>query len=418
MSGVAEIAPFAELAAIVGGEHVRPAVAADAIDGVAPTAIIAPADAPQLARVLRCASEAGLAVAPRGGGTKLAIGNQPTKLDLVLSTERLDAVVEHSHDDLAAIVEAGCTIAKLQATLAERGQRLAADPLWAERATVGGVVATAESGSFRLRYGALRDLVMGLDLALPDGNVIRAGGRVVKNVAGYDLTRLAIGSFGTLGVITRVIFRLHPVAVATLTLTAAVASAADAAQLLQTVRQSHVFFTGLQVRSTLPGEFAVDVRCEGIPESLAEYAAALARIAPFVDSGPAAWEAREHMLTAPDGLWCKCTVQPGQVGALAAAVFACAGAAGVKAAFIAQATGLADLRADGEAAALVNFYRALGPEVARLEGALVVQRCPQSMKAGLDVWGDVGPAIAVMRRVKQKFDPNGTLNPGRFVGGL
>lgn len=418
MSGVAEIAPFAELAAIVGAEHVRPAVVADAIDGVVPTAVISPADAQQVARVLRCASEAGLAVAPRGGGTELAIGNRPTKLDLVLSTERLNAVVEHSHDDLSAIVEAGCTIAKLQATLAARGQRLAADPLWAERATVGGVVATAESGSFRIRYGALRDLVMGLDLALPDGNVVRAGGRVVKNVAGYDLTRLGIGSFGTLGVVTRVIFRLHPVAVATLTLTAPVASAADAAQLLQAVRQSHVFFTGLQVRSTQVGEFAVDVRCEGIPESLAEYAAALARLARFSESGPAAWDAREQILTESGGLWCKCTVQPGQVGALAAAAFRCAEAADVKAAFIAQATGIADLRADGEAPALATLLAAIGPEVARLEGAMVVQRCPQSMKASFDVWGDVGPAFEVMRRVKQKFDPNGTLNPGRFVGGL
>ena len=410
----------AEIAAIVGEENVRPARPADAVDGVQPIAVIAPADAQQVAVVLRCCSQSGLAVAPRGGGTKLALGNRPSRLDFILSTERLNSLVEHAHDDLSATVEAGCTIAHLQAALAARGQRLAADPLQPDCATVGGIVATAESGSFRTRYGALRDLVLGLELALPDGNLLRAGGKVVKNVAGYDLTRLSIGSLGTLGVITRVIFRLHPIAVATATLTATMPSTGTMAQLVQAIRQSHIFFTGLQVRAARPDQFAVDVRCEGIAESLPEYASSLGKLAvQFREAEPSVWSARENLLAdcAPSAI-CKCSVQPAQLGALATAVFRCADAAGVSANFIGQATGIAELRLDGSELALLSFITGLGPEVARLEGAFVVQRCPLAMKSSLDVWGNVGSSIEVMRRVKRQFDPAGVLNPGRFLGGI
>ncbi len=147
---------------------------------------------------------------PLGGGTKADWGNPVTRADVAISTAKLNRVVDHAAGDMTVVVEAGCTIGDLQRTLAQQGQRLACDPLWQEHATVGGILATNDSGAWRLRYGGLRDLVIGVTLALPDGTLAESGGRVVKNVAGYDLPKLVTGSLGTLGMITRAVFRLHP----------------------------------------------------------------------------------------------------------------------------------------------------------------------------------------------------------------
>ena len=147
---------------------------------------------------------------PRGGGTKLGWANSPARAGLILSTARLTEVIEHAWADLTVSVGAGCTVQRLQEALAQHGQRLALDPLWPEKATVGGVLSTNDSGALRLRFGALRDLIIGVTVALPDGTLASSGGKVVKNVAGYDLPKLVTGALGTLGVITRAVFRLHP----------------------------------------------------------------------------------------------------------------------------------------------------------------------------------------------------------------
>ena len=175
---------WTDLEAIVGREYIWPASIRDAIDGLEPAKVIAPANTQQIAEILRYCNAAGLAIIPRGGGTKLGWGNRPQKADLIRSTERLDKVVEHAWGDMTTTVEAGCTIANLQQVLQEHGQRLAADPLWPESGTVGGFLATADNGTFALRYGGVRDLVLGVEIALPDGNLVKAGGKVVKNVAG------------------------------------------------------------------------------------------------------------------------------------------------------------------------------------------------------------------------------------------
>src|SRR5437763_5900290 len=176
--------------------------------------VVEPGSVEEMATLLRDASRDGLAVLPRGGGTKLDWGQPPRPVDLVLSTTRLDRVMEHAWADMTATVEAGCTVARLQHTLAEHGQRLACDPLWPERATIGGILATNDTGPLRARFGGLRDLIIGGPLVLPDGTVARSGGKVVKNVAGYDLPKLAIGSFGKLEVLTMAVFRLHDITLA------------------------------------------------------------------------------------------------------------------------------------------------------------------------------------------------------------
>src|SRR6266581_3581359 len=160
--------PFpSSIIALLGPDHVRPASPADAVSGVRPKLVVDPGTEKELAEVLRLSNEAGLAVIPRGGGTKPGWGNPPSRADVILSTARLSAIIEHAWADLTVTVEAGCSIRRLQETLAQHGQRLALDPLWPEKATVGGVLSTNDSGALRLRFGALRDLIIGVTIAIP-----------------------------------------------------------------------------------------------------------------------------------------------------------------------------------------------------------------------------------------------------------
>src|SRR5207245_11465779 len=177
-----------------------------------------------------------MAVIPRGGGTKLGWGNPPARADLILSTARLNKIIEHAWADLTVTVEAGCSIQILQQTLAAHGQRLGLDPLWPERATVGGVLSANDSGTVRLRFGALRDLIIGVTIALPDGTLASSGGRVVKNVAGYDLPKLVTGALGTLGVITRAVFRLHPLPRHSRSFTISVSNPREAQQIILAIQ--------------------------------------------------------------------------------------------------------------------------------------------------------------------------------------
>src|SRR6266436_5322146 len=237
----------ADVREIVTAKYVRAAGASDAVAGVQSRFVVEPGSEQELAKVLKLANAAGLAVIPRGGGTKLEWGNRPARADVIVSTARLDRVIEHAWADLTVSVEAGCTIGKLQEALAKHGQRLALDALWPEHATVGGVLSTNDSGVLRLRFGSLRDLVIGVTLALADGTLASSGGKVVKNVAGYDLPKLMTGAFGTLAVITRAIFRLHPLPRETRTVSCVASNAVEAQQLVHAIQNSKLAHSALQI---------------------------------------------------------------------------------------------------------------------------------------------------------------------------
>src|SRR5690348_5512233 len=190
----------------------------DAVAGVVPAFVASPSSTQQASALLRAAAEAGLAVVPRGAGTGLAWGAPPSRCDLVVDLRSMDQVVEHEAGDLVARVQAGATIGQLAVAFGSAGQQLALDA--PEEATVGGVVATGTAGPRRFRYGAPRDLLIGITVVRADGVVAHAGGKVVKNVAGYDLGKLFAGSQGTLGVITEAAFRLHPLPAAVAWVTA------------------------------------------------------------------------------------------------------------------------------------------------------------------------------------------------------
>ena len=418
---------WSDISAIVGPEHIQQAAADDMVDGVQPQAVISPATPQEVAQVLHFCESGGLAVVARGGGTRLSLGNLPQKADFILSTARLNRVVEHAWDDMSATVQAGCTIADLQRVLKQHGQRLAADPIQPEKATVGGVLATAESGTLRIRYGAMRDLVLGMEVALADGSLIRAGGKVVKNVAGYDLCKLAIGSLGTLGIITGATFRLHPLPAATTTYTKSLRSTVGLAELVLAIRDSNLSYTALQIRAGGPEQVAVDVCCEGIADSL-EYEYGKLRRLPnaqdFAECAAEVWSEREKLfVNAVGSAICKCAVQPSQLGVLCQAVFRQAGSCGAIASVVAQGTGLAEVRLDTDTDAAdiqgqCSVLSGLRTELERMEGTLTVLRCSAALKRELDVWGPMNEALPLMKRIKERFDPVRVLSPGRFVGGI
>src|SRR3974390_2590304 len=268
-----------KLRGIVGSEHFRAATAGDAVSGMQPKFVAEPANEQELATLLFTANEAGIAVIPRGGGTKLGWGNPPKRADLVVSTARLKRVLEHAWADLTVSVEAGCPFETLQEKLAQHGQRLALDGLWPQRATIGGMLSTNDSGALRLRFGALRDLIIGVTLALPDGTLASSGGKVVKNVAGYDLPKLATGAFGTLGIITRAIFRLHPLPQRTMTLTMRGGDLATMQWLILAIQDSKLAHSALQLRQDPDIGPELDLLLEGTVAGIAAQRAVVSRLA-------------------------------------------------------------------------------------------------------------------------------------------
>ncbi len=414
------------LGAIAGAEHVRPASPSDAVDGVEPRAVVEPGSIAELARVLSYAGERGLSVAPRGGGTKLGWGNAPRTVDFVLPVRRLCSVVEHAWGDMTATVGAGCTINHFQSVLAEHGQRLAVDPLWPTRATVGGILATNDSGALRMAFGSLRDQVIGITIALADSTIAKSGGRVVKNVAGYDLPKLLTGSLGTLGVICEATFRLYPVPREERTLSFSAPAVNVMNRFVLAVLDSPLVATGLQIcveeRTSAP---IINVRLEGARqanESQERRLVELGRDAGVrrVDAPSRVWEAREGVWQGETrALVCKFSVLPTGLGGFCDLAREVASALSLEWRIVAQALGVGLLRLEGgDDELLVTALKRLRSDVEKTQGSLVVLHCPPAVKACVDVWGEVGDALPLMRRVKAQFDPAGMLNPGRFVGGI
>lgn len=354
--------------------------------------LVEPADERDVASVLRNANESGQAVIPTGGGTKLDWGNPPRRADVMLSTRHLNRVLEHAWADLTVTVEAGCTIAELQSTLAQHGQRLAVDPLWPERATIGGILSTNDAGALRLGYGSLRDLIIGITLVLADGTIAKSGGKVVKNVAGYDLPKLATGGFGTLGVITRAVFRLHPLPRNTRTLTIAVDSPDAMQRVILAMLNAQLAPAAVQARNG-----SVDILLEGTLDGIAAQQSATKEFGEVREGSAAVWKAREELWPrSGEGTIVKFTTLPTRIAA-ASAFFS---------SFVIQATGIGYARFDGD----VEKLRAA---IEQGDGSLVILG-----RTKLDTWGSPGDAFPLMRAVKAQFDPKGTLNPGRFIGGI
>ena len=409
--------------ALVGNEYARAATSVDAVAGVQPKFVIEPGTESELAETLRLSNEAGLAVIPRGGGTKLSWGNAPVRADLILSTARLTEIIEHAWADLTVTVEAGCTMQRLQETLAQHGQRLAFDPLWPEKATVGGVLSTNESGALRLRFGALRDLIIGATIALPDGTLASSGGKVVKNVAGYDLPKLVTGGLGTLGVITRAVFRLHPLPLNSRSFSVSHVDAEAAQKFVLAVQDSKLAHTSLQSHFSDENRLVSEILFEGTGAGLAAQETQLRTLAApenVSEASTSIWTAREELWAFSDPestAVAKISILPANMARTMDLVAHSANAHQLRWRALVYAMGIGWLRLEGKPGALHGALQALRGELQGQDGSFVVLHRPDKMPA-FDAWGTAGDALPLMKAVKQQLDPKNTLNSGRFVGGI
>ena len=373
-----------------------------------------PDTAEATAAVLARASAGGDAVRIRGGGTKIGWGALARDPALELRTDALDRIVEHNAGDLTAVLEAGVPLARAQARFAEAGQMLALDPPLGREgaATVGGVFATADSGPLRHRYGAPRDLIIGITVALSDGTVARAGGMVIKNVAGYDLAKLFTGSFGTLGAIVSVNVRLHPRPQGFATAIGTSADPAVIAAGARTLAAAPLELEALDV-AWQGGRGRLLTRAGGVqPQRRARHAAKLMREqrleqVEVTDEDSELWARQRAGQRSSQAALVRVAARPSALGEVLGAARTC------------------DATLVGRAA-LGTSYLELDPfAVAALRTRLkdaraaVLLDAPPGVRRSLDPWGaGEAPALELMRRVKRSFDPAGTCNPGSFVGGI
>lgn len=389
----------------------------DAIVGLRPRAAYAPATLEEAAEVMAMAARERLRLGFVGGGTALGLGAAPAGLDAVVRTERLARILEHAPADQVVIAEAGVTLAALQAALAGHGQRLALDAPRPERATIGGLVATAGFGPLRARHGAIRDLIIGVTLVRADGEVARGGGKVVKNVAGFDLPKVACGSLGTLGLVAAAAFRLHPLPETTRTVRVPGIGPDRVVEVLAAARQAQLEPTSAVAIPAERGEAGGDdlgVQFEGFGKGVAHQVARFVAIAgggaEELDDAAAAefWRRHDAIRTAGP-----VRVRVAALPSRFAEVRAQLAGLGPLAWYATLGLGFAG-GAAGDAA-VVSAARAA---LVAGGGSLVIEEAPAELRAAVDPWGPVPPGFAIMQRLKRRFDPDGRCNPGRFVGGL
>lgn len=397
------------------GVRIREATEADLVDGLQPRWVASPSTTEETATLMEIAGRNGLAVVPRGAGTKISWGKPPTRVDLVIDMTGMNRVLEHVAGDLVVVVESGLRLDDLQAVLAKTGQRLALDET-VPGSTIGGIVATAASGCRRMASGTVRDLLIGITVVRADGVVASAGGKVVKNVAGYDLGKLFTGSFGTLGVITRAVFKLHPMPKASRWVVAQVDESGGVRAAVESVLHSQIVPSALEVDWPADGRSgAVGVLIEGTPTGVEVRAGAAATLMgdrARVEENAGVWRTTypwspgEYCLK----LTCELSSVPDLLVVAAEHGVHVRGSAGVGVLYGAMGGDVDIDRAAWAIGSLRGFCSAHG-------GSVVVMDAPRGAKGGLDVWGPVN-GLDLMRKVKEQFDRRNTLSPGRFVGGI
>lgn len=387
-----------------------------------PSCIVTPQSQAQLAAVIAAANENKWRILTCGSTSKIGWGGLASNIDIVISTEHINKIIEHAVGDLTVTVEAGMKFAQLQAVLTKTNQFLALDPTAANSATIGGIVATSDTNSLRQRYGGVRDQLLGITFVRADGQIVKAGGRVVKNVAGYDLMKLFTGSYGTLGVITQVTFRLYPMQSAskTVVLTGESNAVQKAADILRgsalTPTQADLISTKLVSQLDLGKGLGLVVRFESIVQSVEEQSNRLLEVGKELGLQGGVystsdeielWQRLQHQIHI-DGetraIVCKIGVMPTAISEVLNQA---------EVGFVHMSSGLGMLR----------FASEKGVEAMRLlcqkySGFLSVLEAPTAIKQQIDLWGYGGNALELMRQIKQQFDPKDILNPGRFVGGI
>lgn len=414
-----------------------------AIDGLLPRVVVTPGSVEEVASVVTLVNQHGLTTMARGGGSRIYLGALPETLDVLLETNRLTALREHEAADLTCQVEAGMTLADLQARLATKGQWLPMDPPNAEQATIGGILASNASGPKRLRYGTARDLVIGLRVVQASGEITRSGGSVVKNVAGYDLNKLYIGSFCTLGVIVEANFKLQPLPAHERTLLLTFTNSQDVMHTVLAIQNSLLTPSAMELidagaASDMSDFFGLNLPTRGYTLALnfegrvgaierqMDEARLIARTNGALLGDDLAdveqqqfWDAvREHLV---GGVTCKAAILVSQMAQYLQELERICQRYELESAVIAHAgNGILyiELRPGDATSRLIQAIAKLRERAQDARGSLVVERCPVDLKHRIDVWGEPGANFRLMQQLKKQFDPNGTFVKGRFVGGL
>lgn len=413
-----------------------------AVQGVRPLVAVRPATEAEARAVMELAAADGWGIVPRGRGTAQGRGAPPALYDLCFSTECMDAVVEVFPEDMVATVQAGARLADVQRAFAAHGQWCPLDPPDAD-ATVGGVLATNRSGPRRALYGTARDQVLGMRVLHADGTVTKHGGKVVKNVTGYDLNKLHVGALGTLGIILEVSLRLRPVPAHETIVAAGFPAVDGAAAALADIAGSELQPTAVELLNQRAAEAVVAaaaasavalVAVEGPPTAIERQTRQVVGVfekhggdSPHVldrDAVSGAWAALRDLGAGgsePAVLWCTLAVPPEHVRQVAAEVEAVAADHSQRLLLDARAAnGLFRLGLVGQpepvlAERTVNAWR---ESATRCGGTLVVETAPENVRAQLDPWGPPREDFFLMEKLKRSFDPKRLLNRGRYVGGL
>lgn len=411
---------------IVGREFAAAGGPDDRVDGVVPGWVVRPGGVAEVQDAVR----SGAALVASGLGAHLDVGAPPRRLDVLLRLDRLDRIVDHQAGDMTVTVEAGCPLATLQERLAACGQWLPLDPPAVECTTVGGLVAANLYGALRASQGTVRDLLLGITVVAADGALARSGGRVVKNVAGYDLPKLHVGALGSVGVIVEATFKVRPRPEREAAVVVACRTPRDAADLALAVRDGldplWLEVAGSGGLADGPGSgAAVAVGIGGIDAEVAHGAAQVRALAEArgcramtVDDGAAFRVRLGQFDREPAAAVLRAATLPTEVGAVLEAAETAARAHGAGVHALAHAASGIVRIAVARAAHVAPLVQALRPRLEAAGGSLVVHRATPEVKAAVDVWGDVGPGLALMRRLKAAFDPAGVFAPGRFVAGL
>ncbi len=432
-----------ELRAIVGADHVLTGegLARYRLGTVAAEAAVLPGDESEVSRVLRLAWEEGLAVVPWGGGTHQSIGHRPARYDLALDLRRLNRLLEHEPADMTATAQAGIRMADLQQGLGEHGQFLPLDAACGGGASLGGILASRLAGTLRCRYGTARDLVLGVRMAHADGTVTKAGAKVVKNATGYDMTKLYLGSQGTLGIILEATFRVYPRPAAEQSWCLPVADLETGQVLANRILTSHLIPNRVELLDGSAGRACLSltygpsllVSISGIPRALQAQAGDMVRLAEESGSSPGeipdperTWEAVGDfpwVTEGPGGAGLRATWRGGVPPADCAKGMRAVQEATKPWAEAAIASSVAHGALRGEfraetVEALTGSLTASREVLTAVGGYLVVLDAPETVRHHVAVWGPPPEGFGVMKRLKAEFDPKGILNPGRFVGGI
>jgi glycolate oxidase FAD binding subunit len=426
-----------------------------AIDGKKPKMVVSPSTIDEVSKIVAYASQEHLAIIPRGNGTKMEMGGIPKKMDIILSTGRLNRIIDRDCENLTLSAESGLTLGEVQQGLAKvgKGYFLPLDPPFTDKATLGGIVATNSSGPKRLLYGTARDMMIGAKAVFPNGDIVVSGGKTVKNVSGYDMCKLLIGSYGTLGILCEMTFKLLPLPEKEATLLLSFGKLEEADGFVREIRGSQLIPSSLETLNakavqkmnypvSVPpnGNYLVAIGVEGVTEGIDRQIFEISEMGKKHGTLEALTldpEKHQAFWVAIRDFTCELTQEYSNVismksnflisksGEMLEGYEKIAQELGIDCAFISHAGNgimhsyiLAGKNFRSKVDSFVELIEKLTAEAVKNEGNLVVESSPLSVKKKVDVWGQSRSDYPMVRRLKEQIDPAVILNAGRFVEGI